>query len=157
MHALEKLIARAGSWRGTNVLQDPMESEERSETRATVTPLLGGSFVRIDYTWDYKGDPQEGSFLIGLETDTDTLTAAWVDTWHNADRMMICRGEPGAGAGGSIGFKGEYGAPEGPPWGWRTEIHTDPGLRIVMYNVTPDGDEALAVEATFDDFDTLDS
>ena len=32
---------------------------------ATVTPVLGGRFIRVDYTWGYQGRPQEGSLLVG--------------------------------------------------------------------------------------------
>ena len=50
-----------------------------------------------------------------------------------------------------IDLRGSYRVPSSPDWGWRTVI--EPGesdtLRLIMYNVTPDGREELAVEATF--------
>ena len=44
-----------------------------------------------------------------------------------------------------------YPAPPGPDWGWRIVLDADAesGIRILMYNITPDGDEALAVEAQY--------
>jgi hypothetical protein len=142
------LAAQAGAWSGTNRLRDPgNDIAHDSASRAVVTPLLAGSFVRIDYTWEYRGKPQEGSLLIGCEADTETITAAWIDSWHYGDRIMLCRGR--AGAPEAIAVMGSYAAPPGPDWGWKIAIDTSAGLRIVMHNVTPDGVEELAVEADY--------
>jgi len=45
--------------------------------------------------------------------------------------------------------RGSYAAPPGPDWGWRTviEIPDDDSFRMVMYNVSPEGKEELAVNA----------
>lgn len=41
-------------------------------------------------------------------------------------------------------------APPGPDWGWRTRLSAAPGtLSMVMFNVTPDGHEELAVDAQY--------
>jgi hypothetical protein len=51
----------------------------------------------------------------------------------------------------TISVRGSYAAPPGPDWGWRIEITPDNNrkLRIVMFNIQPDGQEALAVEASY--------
>jgi hypothetical protein len=56
-----------------------------------------------------------------------------------------------ATGGDSIDVRGSYAAPPGPNWGWRTVIETpdDDSLRIVMYNVSPEGKEDLAVDAVY--------
>jgi len=63
---LDGLIACAGSWRGpnsTNTLQDPQSGQpEESSSTATVTPVLGGRFVRLDYTWGYHGAPRKAPY-----------------------------------------------------------------------------------------------
>jgi Protein of unknown function (DUF1579) len=146
---LDSLVACAGSWVGTNRLQDPhADSPEVSPATATVTPVLGGRFVRLDYTWAYRGTPQEGSLLIGYDAGAGEATAHLTDTWHMGDKVMACRGavEPN----GEISVRGSYAAPPGPDWGWRTVV-TPAGqaLRVVMYNVTPEGREELAVEAEY--------
>ena len=48
-------------------------------------------------------------------------------------------------------MRGSYAAPPGPDWGWRIAIRPGDGsaLAIVMHNVTPGGEEAVAVEATY--------
>lgn len=148
--ALENLIACAGSWRGTNRLQDPNTGRpEDSAATASISPLLAGRFVRLDYTWGYQGKPQEGSFLIGFDPKTDRVSAHWIDSWHNSYPVMACTGS--AGVDGAIDVRGTYPAPPGPDWGWRTVITPDPAgtLRIVMHNIWPDGREELAVEAQF--------
>ena len=68
MSSLDALAACAGRWQGTSTLQDPMSGiADESASTAVVTPVLGGRFVRIDYTWSYGGDAQEGSLLAGLQ------------------------------------------------------------------------------------------
>ena len=52
---------------------------------------------------------------------------------------------------GSITVHGTYAAPPGPDWGWRIDLLPGNGsaLRMVMYNITPDGQEVVAVEADY--------
>jgi hypothetical protein len=51
---------------------------------------------------------------------------------------------------GSISVKGYYKVKDHPDWGWRTDIIPKGDLlRIVMYNVSPEGEEELAVETDF--------
>lgn len=149
MSTLDALAACAGSWRGTNKLHDPHNSiEEESAGTATVTPVLGGKFVRTDYTWDYQGKPQEGSLLIGFDAREDLLTAHWIDSWHMGNQVMACSG-PGQ-AGPALSVRGSYAAPPGPDWGWRIEITPGDGeLRVVMVNIWPEGKEDPAVEAVY--------
>ena len=149
MSAFDKLSACAGSWRGTNRLQDPhTNAPDDSPSSLVVTPVVGGTFVRLDYTWAYHGQPQEGSLLVGRDANTGEVTAHWIDTWHMSDKVMACRGEA---ADGALSVRGSYAAPPGPDCGWRTSITPDDGgkLRIVMYNVTPDGQEEPAVDAMY--------
>ena len=69
MNPVEGLAALAGNWSGTNTLQDPNTGKpEESPSTVTVTPILGGRFVRLDYTWGYQGTPQEGSLLVGFDS-----------------------------------------------------------------------------------------
>ncbi len=148
MEALDTLLAGSGCWRGVSRLFDPTTgATEQSHSTAAVSPVPGGKFIRIDYTWIYQGRPQEGSLQIGLE-DGGAI-AHWIDTWHMGDKVMECRGE--VGAKGGIDLRGSYSANPGPDWGWRIVI--DPGngkaLGIYMYNITPEGLESPAVEARY--------
>jgi hypothetical protein len=148
---LASLIACAGTWRGTNTLQDPStNTPQDSASTAVITPVLGGRFVRMDYTWRYHGAPQEGSLLIGFDPREGALTAHWIDTWHMGNKVMVCRGAKPDGA--VMSFRGLYAAPPGPDWGWRVNIttHDDGTMHVVMLNIWPDGGrEDVAVQASY--------
>ena len=140
MSALEKLAECAGGWTGTNRLSDPsMNVSDDSPSTAALTPLLGGKFIRLDYTWAYEGAAQEGSLLIGYESAPAIVTAHWVDTWHMGEAVMSCKGT--AEEDGSVVVLGSYAAPPGPDWGWRIVLQPVDGrtLRLVMYNHSPWG------------------
>ena len=148
--ALEGLAACSGAWTGTNRLSDPsMNVLDHSPSTAALTPLLGGTFIRMDYTWAYQGTAQEGSLLIGFDSGLAVVTAHWVDTWHMGERVMSCHGT--SEDDGSVDVGGTYAAPPGPDWGWRIVLQPRDGsaLRLLMYNITPDGTEELAVESDY--------
>jgi len=151
MTTFELLKDLTGPWQGTYQLQDPYNNlAVDSASTAIVTPLLGGRFVRLDYTWEYENQPQEGSILWGHEGDSDTITAYWIDSWHVGDKVMVCRESDHDRS--IISVLGGYSAPPGPDWGWRTTIEPteDPtGFRMTMYNITPDGQEDLAIGVTY--------
>ncbi len=149
MSGLQDLIACTGQWKGNYQLWLMPETDaNQSPSAATVLPVVKGKFARLDYTWMWEGELQEGSLLIGYETQTGSVTAVWIDAWHNGNKFMICHGKMRDGA---IDVLGSYPAPSGPDWGWRTVIK--PGgpdsLRLTMYNVTPEGKEALAVDVRY--------
>lgn len=149
MNNLQPLIDLAGRWRGTSVFQDPSNNlQDESLSTATITPIVHGRFVRFDYTWAYNGKPQEGSFLIGLVRSTSALTMHWIDSFHMSDVVMACQGT--IDEAGTIDVRGSYAAPPGPDWGWRTVFTLTPNsIRMVMFNIWPEGKEELAVEAEY--------
>ena len=115
MSTLDALSACAGSWRGTSTLQDPGTIQpDTSPSDLTVTPVLGGRFVRLDYTWSYQGKPQEGSLLIGFDKGADTVTAHWIDSFHMSNKVMACTGPRPEGR--TLSVRGSYAAPPGPDW-----------------------------------------
>lgn len=144
---LAPLIELEGRWTGTNRLWvHPDEPHDDSEMTVRIEPVLGGRFVRLDYTWGYKGEPQEGALLFGYDAKRDLVTAVWIDTWHMGDKAMSCAGEPGARR---IAVKGSYGDDTGQAWGWWTEVEpSEPDAFFLrMYNVPPGGERVLATEA----------
>ena len=148
--SLDLLAACAGRWHGVNTLHDPHTGGPvDTPGTATVTPLHGGRFVRLDYTWSYDGRPQEGSLLIGHQRKADVATAHWIDTWHMGEQVLARAGR--VDGGGVVVVLGAYAAPEGPDWGWRIEIAPESGraLRLTMHNIPPEGDEEVAVEAAY--------
>lgn len=145
-----ELTGSLGRWQGTNRLQDPhTNAPDDSTATAAVAAVVDGRFLRIDYTWAYHGTPQEGTLLLGGPAG-QPVTAVWADSWHMGHDAMACRG--GVDASGRLTLRGSYPAPPGPDWGWRIDLAVSrdgpPTLTLVMFNVTPDGQEDLAVEAT---------
>ena len=151
MKTLPWLPLLAGRWNGTyRLIVNPAEPPRESKTSAVVTPVAAGGFVRMDYTWEEDGKPQDGSILLGRDSERCVVTAHWVDSWHMSDKVMACEG-PSTDAGSSLEVRGAYAAPPGPDWGWRTVIEatgTD-SFRMLMYNVSPDGREDVSVEAAY--------
>jgi hypothetical protein len=149
MSGLDGLAALAGRWQGTSTLQDPNTGgPDESASTAEVTPIIGGRFVRIDYTWSYGGKPQEGSLLLGYQAKAETATGHWIDSFHNGDKVMVCAGT--VPADGPFSVRGSYAAPPGPDWGWRIDVLAEgDALRIVHYNIWPEGKEELAVESRY--------
>jgi Protein of unknown function (DUF1579) len=149
MSALDGLAACEGRWQGTSTLEDPHSGiADESASTAVVTPVLGGRFVRVDYTWSYGGNAQEGSLLIGLQKKAGIATAHWIDSFHNGEKGMACTGA--VSDDGTVSVRGSYQAPPGPDWGWRIDV--SPGgetLRMVHHNVWPEGKEELAVDSRY--------
>jgi hypothetical protein len=144
----KKLQPLVGDWKGSNRLHlgewGPTPLHESAGT-ATVRERIGGQFLEIAYTWEYDGKPQEGVMILGGDNKTDAVNAFWTDSWHMAHNVMLCEGTESAD--GVVSVKGSYKVEGHPNWGWRSEIYaTDSGFKYKMFNVTPDGEEAIAVE-----------
>jgi hypothetical protein len=149
MSVLDGLAACAGQWQGTSTLEVPHAGvADESASTLAVTPMIGGRFVRIDYTWSYDGKPQEGALIVGFQRKAGVVTAHWMDSFHNGENVMVCTGTPSDD--GILSVRGSYAAPTGPDWGWRIDV--TPGaemLRIVHHNVWPEGKEELAVDSRY--------
>ncbi|HEX9952961.1 MAG TPA: DUF1579 family protein [Rubricoccaceae bacterium] len=148
---LHGLLAARGLWRGTNRLHDPTTGAP-ADTPATavVTPVVGGRFWRIAYTWIYQDRPQEGELFVGYQAEAGVATVHWADTWHTSDTVMACEGT--AGDDGVVDVAGSYPAPSGPDWGWRIVVEPvgRESLRVVMHTVSPEGEVYPAVETTYE-------
>lgn len=146
---LEKLV---GKWRGINRLHTvwiPENPVRETESRAIVELTARGRFLKIEYDWTFEESVQEGLILIGDEKDSDSIKAFWIDSWHLSDKFMVSEGF--RDEDGAISVKGFYAVPDHPDWGWRTIIEPEKGdtFKITMFNVSPEGEEALAVEMEF--------
>lgn len=148
----ELLLPRVGRWVGDNRLWlAPNEPEKTSPSTMTVSGAARDHVVRIDYDWVYEGRSQEGTLIVGFDRATRKVTAAFADSWHMSEGLMLCEGTLDRDAG-TVSARGSYGDGQGgPDWGWRVVVEAaEPGkLGLVMYNITPDGDEQLAVRAQY--------
>lgn len=151
MGIAELLAGLVGAWTGTNHLWfRPGEPGFESSTTATVAPTAQGAATLIQYTWSHEGTAHAGTMLILHQATTAEQDAVtWVDSFHTAGGLMHFRG--GMNGDGALSVLGSYGAPEGPPWGWRIVLSpaVDGAFTMRMYNIKPGGPEMLAVEATY--------
>jgi hypothetical protein len=150
MSVNDDLAKYVGTWTGTNNLYlswlpDPLR---QSQSTLNVSLKANGQFVAFEYTWAYEGEPQEGIILLGCDTRSDAVQTVWTDSFHSSHTFMLSDGK--VAENGDISVKGYYKVEGHPDWGWRTDIISgDEKLRIVMYNVSPEGEEELAVETDF--------
>lgn len=147
MRILEALERLSGDWQGRNLLwlaEEPLESE----TTATVRTAAGGTCLCIEYAWHYEGDPQEGLLLFGSQ-GAETMRGVWRDSFHSSAEFLVSDGK--AEGAGAVTVLGAYAAPDGPDWGWRTQLQADGNDRfaIEMVNIAPDGQETPAVRMVF--------
>lgn len=145
--ARDKLI---GTWAGSNTLRlswlDPQEYHSPGEL--SVAQTVKGKYLALAYTWSHEDVPHEGLLLIGHDAKNEIANAAWVDSWHASAKPLTLSGA--VDGRGAIDLRGTYEVPGHPDWGWRILISTlGADMRIVMYNVSPEGEEDLAVRADY--------
>jgi len=146
----QKLSGLVGEWKGTNRLHTtwmPVKLQ-KSDSIAAVRSKMNGQFLTIEYAWAFEGEKQEGLLILGCDSKSDAVQAVWTDSWHSKDTLMLCNGT--IDADGRISVVGSYAVPEHSDWGWRTEIIPgENAFRYAMYNVTPEGEEEIAIETDF--------
>jgi len=145
---LQRFAWLAGNWAGTNKLWlDPTQPAQESESVMVVGTKGKGRFVTFTYTWA-TDEPQDGLLVFSFDDAKNVITAHWLDSFHTGEKVMPFEGR--AEPGGTVLVRGSYEAPSGPPWGWTIRVEPgDDAFSIVMHNISPEGEEFLAVQAEY--------
>jgi hypothetical protein len=141
------LAQLVGGWIGVSKLWiEPGKLADESAVQGSIQLVLDGRFALYLYQGSVEGELQHGMFTFGYNTTLDRYEASWVDSFHNNTAIMFCMGGPQENG---FSVLGSYPDPTGgPDWGWRTELELidKQHLRLTAYNISPEGDEAKAVE-----------
>ena len=145
---METLLNRSlGKWTGTKKLWlAPGDACHESQFNTTVEASAMGRCAIINYDWMFEGERQEGLLVLNPDYGKGSIQAAWVDSFHVPNGIMILKG--GFTEQDTIDLLGSYPAPPGPDWGWRIvlSLPAPDTIKIVNYNVTPEGEEHLAID-----------
>lgn len=146
-----RLAGMAGDWEGTFKLWfEPGDPACESRQTGSIRSILDGRFLLHEYETQMNGDPVSGVAIYGYHLDGGTWESAWGESFGTGTQLMFSTGRAGPQTG--LRVLGSYGDGQGgPDWGWRTEIEQPDAdtLVIVMTNITPQGEEAKAVETRY--------
>lgn len=143
----------AGTWSGRSTLSTPWmeEKEHPGDSVLVVAPSANGAAARLDYTWVFEGEPQQGTILVVRAGDH--CSAGWTDSWHQHNAVMSLDGSvSGCEADGEIlaFVQGTYPAGRGPDWGWWITVRiVGDVLHLDMDNVGPAQPAEPAMRATY--------
>jgi hypothetical protein len=144
------LHSLAGEWKGAaKTYYEPGVLGDESEWRGTIRPILGALYMLHEYEGNFDRTPHLGMAIIGYSDFYKRYEMAWVDTHHNGPAIMFSLGSAGSQRPSVLG---SYPASDGSPdWGWRTELAVRDANTIVInaFNITPEGEEALAIETVY--------
>jgi len=143
-----QLALLPGDWTGHNHLYLPEEPVRHSAAAAVIDTAVSRKFLQITYTWHFDDLVQEGLLLLSQVDQERHFSASWADSWHMNDELMALSGS--GGDDNRVTLRGSYTVPGYPAWGWRIDLlpAARDQLLLTMHNVTPEGEELLAVEMT---------
>ena len=122
-----------GSWRGDcDVRLLPDDDFSPGPSTATTAPEAGGHGWSLRYTWTHPDDgEQHGTLLVGSATEDGTVSAGWIDSWHQAPELRLLTGSVREGM---LTLTMDYSG-----WGWVIQlIGSGSRFGMLMSNVVPE-------------------
>jgi hypothetical protein len=121
----------------------PMESTGRCEQKM----LLGGRYLKQEYTGEMMGSPFAGINLLGYDNHTKKYVSTWIDSMSTG--IYYFEGTAGADSK-TITQESSYDDPARGPMVWRsvTRIVDENTLEYEMYLIPEGGREEKAMEMT---------
>ena len=136
----QNVPADAGSLSGTNSFRlMPHDAFFTGPAGGTVRRAADGHGVVLDYTWEHAADGrQSGTLFVASPDDEGTVTAVWLDSWHQKPFPLVLTGSAldvpdGAGVALAATYAGT--------WGWQVDLRVsgedDVRAEMTMRNVVP--------------------
>ncbi len=144
-----KLSQLAGEWHGTaKTWFEPDKVADESPVKGTIRVIMDGRFIIHEYKGSFGDKPLEGINIIGYNLSLNKFESAWIDSFHTGTALMFSEGKRDDN---NLSVLGSYAyvTPETEQhWGWRTNIEmvNDNEIKIVAYNISPEGEETKATE-----------